>query len=626
LTEARLRLTIPALTAFLLGEQSISEQASRTGGRMARLSSLCISAAMSAVIGVAVPAMAQDASAQIDGRYMVKFRSLDGATAAIAAAGGRVALELTPQNVIAAYLPAQALQGLQHNPNVEYIEVDPRRYPLAQSMPYGIHMVQADNATLNVSGASNGSTVCIIDSGYYAAHEDLQDSNVGGTNDPGTGNWYEDTCGHGSHVAGTISALNNDMGVIGVNSNGLIRLRIEKVFNGSTCGWAYSSSLITALNRCQTDAGSSKQLVVNMSLGGSVSSRTEKNAFQQAYNAGVLPVAAAGNDGNNRTSYPAGYPSVVSVAAVDSSGTVASFSQHNSSVELAAPGVGVLSTTPFKASTLTAGGVTWTGANIDGSARVNASGTLVDGGLCDSVGSWNGKVVLCQRGSISFAQKVANVQSGGGSGAAIYNNVSGGFLGTLNGTSTIPAISLSLEDGQAALGKVSQTSTLANTAGAGSSYEAWDGTSMATPHVSGVAALVWSFYPGKTNADIRAALQQTALDEGAAGRDDYYGYGIVQAKAAFDYLAGSAPPPPPPPSGEYTLTVTKVKAGRDSYADLNWSGATGSTVDYYFDGSKAATIDNSGSYQDGPLARGSHMFQICDTGTSTCSNEVTAKF
>ena len=92
---------------------------------------------------------------------------------------------------------------------------------------------------------------------------------------------------------------------------------------------------------------------------------------------------------------------------------------------------------------------------------------------------------------------------------------------------------------------------------------------MATPHVSGVAALVWSFYPSKTNAEIRDALQKTALDKGTAGRDNSYGYGIVQAKAAYDFLGGIAPPPPPPPPpATINLTVTKVKSGGKRYARL----------------------------------------------------------
>jgi len=570
---------------------------------------------------VASVAGAQDGDAQSDGRYMVKFRDFRGAAQAVSAAGGQVVHELGPQSAIAAYLPEQALEGLRRNPNVEYVEVDPRRYLMGQTTPYGIGMVQANDSVFANSNASNV-TVCIIDSGYQLAHEDLQDNYVTGTNDTGTGSFSEDSCGHGSHVAGTVAALNNGVGVVGVNGNGVLNLHIEKVFNGSACQWTYSSSLVTALNRCSNAvSGTGRKLVVSMSLGGPTASTTENNAFQSAYDNGVLSVAAAGNDGSTRKSYPASYASVISVAAVDSAEAVASFSQKNDAVELAAPGVGVVSTTPFKPASLSAGGSTWLGANVDGSARTDGSGSLVDGGLCGATNTaWNGKVVLCQRGTNSFADKVSKVQGSSGVGAVIYNNVSGGFAGTLNGTSTIPAISISQEDGQAALLNAGSSSTLVNSAGVGNGYESYDGTSMATPHVSGVAALVWSHYPTKTNAQLRDALQKSAKDKGTAGKDNSYGYGIVQAKAAYDYLGGSAPPP-----ANITLTVTKVTVGKKRYADLRWSGATGTNVDYFRNGTKVSTA-NDGAQRDGPLAAGSYTYRVCNTGTTTCSSDVAVTF
>jgi serine protease len=561
---------------------------------------------------IAPVAMAVDGDTPNDGRYMVKFKDFRGAAATVRAAGGNPVIELAPQGVVAAYLPEQALKGLQNNPNVEYIEVDPRRYLMGQTSPYGIAMVQADQFAGNNSSSC---TVCIIDSGYYRAHEDLQDANVYGTNDSGSGLWYEDTCGHGTHVAGTIAAMNNSVGVVGVNDSGTLRIWVEKVFDGSSCAWAYSSSLVQALNRCQTNAVG--KLIVSMSLGGSFSSKTENTAFANAFNAGVLSVAAAGNDGSTRKSYPASYASVISVAAVDSAGVVADFSQKNDAVELAAPGVGVLSTTPFKASVLKAGGNTYLGANIDGSARIDATGNLVDGGGCLAAGSWSGKVVLCERGDISFADKVNNVKNGGGAAAVIYNNVPGPFAGTLNGTSTIPAISLSQEDGVAAKAYLGQSSTVENTTGIGNGYEAWDGTSMATPHVSGVAALVWSNNLAMTNAQVREALQKTAIDKGAAGKDNSYGYGIVQAKAASDYLQGGTEPPPP--TG-INLTVTKSKVRGKNYANLSWTGATTASVLR-----NGVTIGSgNGSFQDGPMSAGTYAYQVC-AGT-TCSNTVTVSF
>jgi subtilisin family serine protease len=67
-------------------------------------------------------------------------------------------------------------------------------------------------------------------------------------------------------------------------------------------------------------------------------------------------------------------------------------------------------------------------------------------------------------------------------------------------------------------------------------YAYYDGTSMATPHVSAVAALVWSYFPQCSAAQLRSSLDKSALDLGAAGRDVKYGFGLVQAKAAYDRI------------------------------------------------------------------------------------------
>jgi subtilisin family serine protease len=482
-----------------------------------------------------VPALAQAA----DGRFIVQFKpGADRARAAVESLGGQVKLEISGTNAVAAVLPERALSALRNNPAVEFIEEDAKRFPMAQSTPYGIGMVQADQVWATGTTGANRK-VCIIDSGYYMGHEDLQTSGVTGY----PAGWNTDSCHHGSHVAGTIAALNNTTGVVGVLPNG-VNLHIIKVFDGANCGWSYSSTLADAANRC-VSAGSN---VISMSLGGGTKSRTEETAFQNAYNSGVLSIAAAGNGGNSQMSYPASYPIVVSVGAVDSAKTIATFSQYNSQVEVSAPGVGVLSTVGVKEdNTLAVGGVTYSGSYIEGAARTaGVTGALVDGGLCNTVGAWAGKVVLCQRGSISFNDKVVNVKAGGGIAAAIYNNAAGGFAGTLGTgvTSTISAIALSLEDGQAiiAAGGIGQSSKQVSLkTEPASGYAYYDGTSMATPHVSAVAALIWSYKTAWTPGQIREALQKTAEDRGAVGRDNYYGFGIVRAKAALDYLKATYP-------------------------------------------------------------------------------------
>ena len=496
-------------------------------------------------------------------RYIVKFNAgrSEAGRAALRAAGGQVLVALDPQNAVAARLPAQALAGLSRNPNIEYIEVDAVRRPLAtwndrvlssgEVLPFGVQMVQADRVrSTNVEAKK----VCIIDSGYSEQHLDLRDDTddliTQNASDARAGSWNRDSCGHGTHVAGTVLATSgNDFGVIGVADG--VRLHVVKVFGnddlaGQSCSWTYSSALVDALNKCEA-AGAT---IVSMSLGGSTRSRTEDSAFAAAYRRGLLHIAAAGNDGDRSTSYPAGYASVVSVAAVDANENVASFSQRNKDVEIAAPGEGVLSTVPWiDENTLTLPDAsTLAGGHVEFAARTaSVTGGLVDGGLCDRAGAWGGSVVLCQRGSISFFDKVSNVQAGGGVAAVIYNNSAsdptcGDFTGTLGegNSSTIPAITLSCAEGSQARGFTGAAATVRSQITVpASGYEAWNGTSMATPHVSGVAALLWSCYPLRTNQQIRDTLNATARDKGAPGRDTSYGFGIVQTKAAIDSLGGS---------------------------------------------------------------------------------------
>lgn len=497
-------------------------------------------AALTAAAGIQVQAQPPAEASQ---RVIVAYKP--GTAAAVKShvgnARGRIEHEIHGANAMAVSLPASALNALARNPNVEYVEADELRYPLAldsastgtpyalgQRVPYGVTLVQADQ----LSGANAGNRkICIIDSGYDRTHEDLdKDADVTGEYDSGTGWWYTDENHHGTHVAGTISALNQaGTGVVGVISSGNIKLHIVKVFNAA--GWAYSSTLATAANKCKA-AGAN---VISMSLGGARANKTEQRAFDSLYAGGILNVAAAGNDGTTAISYPAGYASVVSVAALDQNKAWASFSQYNSKVELAAPGVGVLSTVPMgsgSSSALSVGATVYAPGGMEGSPRLSVSAPLADFGLGGAAmpGTMSGKVCLIQRGTYDFATKVSNCQSSGGVGAVVYNNAAGGYGGTLGTTVTsIPSVTASDVEGATMKNQLGQTAALSVTP---SNYAYYDGTSMATPHVSAVAALVWSLNLNCTAAQLRASLDKSALDLGTAGRDTRYGYGLVQAKAA----------------------------------------------------------------------------------------------
>lgn len=469
-------------------------------------------------------------------RVIVSFKP--GSKAAVQQAvkkvGGETKVDLSKYNAMAIEVPENALKGLRNNPNVEYIEEDARRSLMATeyepSQPYGIAQVQAD--LLSDSAAGNRK-VCIIDSGYDLGHPDLQSAGVDGSYDTGTGNWYTDENSHGTHVAGTIAALSNGTGVIGVLPNGNINLHIVKVFSAD--GWGYSSSLIAAADECAA-AGSN---VINMSLGGDRGSRTEERAFGQLDSQGILSIAAAGNAGNNRHSYPASYDSVVSVAAIDANKQVASFSQQTNQVELAGPGVAVLSSVPRgmgQRSDAIIAGTSYENLAMEGSAKGSASGALVDCGVGDQVCvDASNSVCLIERGVVSFAEKVQACEAGGGIGAIIYNNEPGVLSGTLGEVITsVPSVGVSDTAGAEMLSQLGSSATVAVE---DSDWAYFDGTSMATPHVVGVTALVWSHFSQCSNSDIRGALAATAEDLGEAGRDNAYGYGLVQAKAAYDYLA-----------------------------------------------------------------------------------------
>jgi subtilisin family serine protease len=505
-----------------------------------KILSLCLTAAAASILCNSAMAAAPETT-----RVIVAFKP--GAKAAVKAVVGNlkgsVKHEIFGANAMAIEVPLAALKGLENNPNVDYIEEDAKRYPLAltspstgtpyttgQLVPYGIKMVQADQ--LSDSLAANRK-VCIIDSGIDRNHEDLSGNNLTGEYDSGTGWWYTDENHHGTHVAGTIAGINNSgVGVVGVNPNKQLKLHIVKVFGADA--WAYSSTLSSAANKCKA-AGAN---VISMSLGGSMSNNTEKNTFASLEAAGILSIAAAGNDGNTRQSYPAGYASVVSVAAVDENKAWATFSQYNSKVELAGPGVGVLSTVPTgvgQEAVLTVGASTYAPGAMEGSPVKTATAPLADFGIGDTVNTaMTGKVCLIARGTVDFATKVSNCQNSGGVGAVVYNNVAGAFGGTLGTTVTnIPSVTATDVDGTAMKAQLGQSATVGIKA---SNYAYYDGTSMATPHVSAVAALVWSYFPTCTAVQLRNSLDKSALDLGAAGRDTKYGFGLVQAKAAYDRI------------------------------------------------------------------------------------------
>ncbi|EDM67684.1 cold-active serine alkaline protease [Moritella sp. PE36] len=453
----------------------------------------------------------------------------------------------------------QALANLQLNTDVEYVEFDPPRFLLSESIPWGQGAINA--AGLNDSNTGNR-TICIIDSGYDLTHNDLSGNQVSGTNDSGTGSWNApgNHNAHGTHVAGTIAAIANGDGVVGVMPNQNVNLHIVKVFNES--GWGYSSSLVKAIDTCALNGAN----VVNMSLGGSQSSRTERDALQELSDNGVLLIAAAGNSGNTAHSYPASYDSVMSIAAVDNQNNHAAFSQATDQVEVAAPGVAILSTVTVGEGVLSdivingqryfdRGIVPHNRKTLDGTGNYQSSpvagsytGQLARCDISDNrynCGDMTGKVCLTERienqrtGYRPEIDPVKACHNAGAQAAIIYSNDALSGLQNpfvLDDNNTYPIVSVSVDRalGLELSAMLEQDVTVSTTTG--EDYQYYNGTSMATPHAVGVAGLVWSYHPQCSATQIRSALKASATDIDVVGRDNRTGYGLINATAANDYL------------------------------------------------------------------------------------------
>lgn len=357
----------------------------------------------------------------------------------VRAAGGSVRHTYHLIPAIAASVPESALQGLQRNPNVTTVEPDIKVYAVDAELDntWGVKRIGAGTVH---AGANTGVgvKVAVIDSGIDYGHPDTAPFYKGGYDFVNDDSDPRDDNGHGTHVAGTVAACDNGLGVVGAAPS--IDLYALKVLGADGSG---SYSDVIAALQWAVDHGIQ---VTNNSYGGSgYPGDLVKAAFDNSYNIyGLLNVAAAGNSGTitgtgDNVIYPARWATVIAVAATGTNDARASWSSTGPAVELAAPGV------------------------------------------------------------------------------AINSTLMGGSYGTMSGTS------------------------------------------MASPHVAGVAALVLAAGitdangNGFINDDVRLKLQNSASDLGVAGRDTLYGFGLVNAVKAVDFTS------PPPATDSLTVSVQTNK-------------------------------------------------------------------
>ena len=384
-----------------------------------------------------------------------------------------------------------------------------RYYPTAipndtnYNLQWHYPMINLPQAWDTTTGSSNV-IVAVIDTGVLLSHPDLQGQLVPGydfiannansgdgepgidsnPDDPGDGGGGASSSFHGTHVAGTIAAAsNNNTGVAGVAWGVRIMPCRAVGING---GLSYDiEQCVRYVSGLANDSGTVPAQpadIINLSLGGPTNSTTAPSAYRLARQAGVIVVAAAGNDANSGLFAPAAYDGVVSVSATNISRQLASYSNFGSTIDVSAPG--------------------------------GDSGDLNGDGFFDGVLSTGGDDT---NGPITFNYRFAA------------------------------------------------------------------GTSMAAPHMAGVVALMKSVYPGLTPDILDTMLQNGELtdDLGATGRDNNFGYGLINAqKAVLAAANAGAPSPPPPPAAVLQVSPTTLNLGIAlTSAQINISNAGGGTLD-----------------------------------------------
>lgn len=309
-------------------------------------------------------------------------------------------------------------------------------------------------AAWDVSTGNSAVTVAVIDTGVLLNHPDLQGQLIAGfdfirnidnaldldgidanPNDPGD-QGPQGSSFHGTHVSGTVAArTNNGVGVAGVAFDvRVMPLRVLGKLGGSEYDVQQAIRYASALPNDSGKVPAKRVDVINMSFGGPGFSQASQDLINTARNAGVIFVAAAGNDGNNTPLYPASYSGVISVSAVDSAGNVTSYSSFGSLVDVAAPG---------------------------GDISADRNGDGVGDGVL----------------STGASDRTGVIQIG---------------------------------------------------------FPNFQGTSMASPHIAGVLALMRSVFPALTPGQVDTLLASGKLsdDRGVAGRDDKFGNGLINALKA----------------------------------------------------------------------------------------------
>jgi subtilisin len=453
-----------------------------------------------------------------------------------------------------AELPPAAVEAIARSPVVSFVERDQIMEAFAQTVPMGIKRIFAEaNTKLGIDGIDDlrvDVDVAVIDTGIDFDHPDL---NVVARTDCSGGSPFKASCsdgtgddgnGHGTHVAGTVAAIDNDFGVVGVAPGA--RLWAVKVLGDNGNGW--NSGVIAGVDWVTKNAGSIE--VANMSLGGG-DSPALCQAVNDSVGKGVVYAVAAGNSDAEAANYsPANCEKAIAVSALaDFNGL---------------PGGKAASTCRSDQDDTLADFSNWSTTKENGEPKVEL---LAAPGVC-----------------------ILSTWAGGG-----YSTISG--------------------------------------------------TSMASPHVAGAAALLKAKPGGATPSDVRTALRSNGnfawTDDSGDGIHEPL-LDVSNTQVFAPAMVGGSPLAPAPDEEEEVVPVTGISLTASPYkvkgvqhASLNWSysppeSKTSTTVDVWRDDAKTPETGtaNDGAHEDviGKKGGGSYRYKICERDMSACSNEVTVTF
>jgi subtilisin family serine protease len=538
-------------------------------------------------------------TAQSD-RWIVVFRPVvtdaDGEARRLVGAHGGTLL-FTYRHALrgfAARLPAPAVEALRQNPVVAYIEPDAevQLFDTQTSPPaWGIDRIDQRDLPLSASYtyANNGAGVnaYVLDTGVRLTHSDFGGrasyvpNGVNGNFVPDTRGSAADCHGHGTHVAGTVGGA-----LHGVAKG--VRIWAARVVNCQGSGNV--SYAIAAVD--WVTANGERPAVVNMSLGyGDVQSL--RTAVENSIAAGVNYAVAAGNGNflgipqNACLQSPAGAPNALTVGATSSTDGEASFSNYGTCVDILAPGVSLRSAwyTGDNA-TNSISGTSMATPHVAGAvalylaANPGATPTQVSSALKSNAST--NKISLH---SLSTANGTAN--------RLLYV----GFIGGGGPTNNPPVASFTQ----------SCTNLTCNF------------TDTSTDNDGSIVAHSWTFGDGGTSNSQNPShtyaaagtytVSLTVTDDDAATNSTSHSVTVTSASTI-------------------TLQASGYKVKGRQHVDLTWSGASGSNVNVFRNGTSVATTANDGAYTDviGARGGGSYTYRVCEAGTSTCSGDVTVSF